>query len=109
MSASNLFWTALGLTATPSFLAIFHRLRCCEREADLGSVDLTGHKQQIQALEKLETIRKEYAPFSTWWSSFWFNRMFAAHPQTKDRIKYIEDYVPAQPVSAELAAEVAAA
>jgi len=96
-------------TSVVSSLILASYSRKLEKEADLGAVDVTGNKKVAAGLEKLDAVYKKYVPFSMWWSSFWFNRMFATHPQTKDRIKYIEDYVPAQPVSAELAAEVAAA
>lgn len=64
--------------------------RSCEKEADLGAVQLMGNKKLAQSLQKLDRIIKKYAPY-THWQMKNNPSIFASHPPVDDRIAYIEE------------------
>lgn len=96
ISKHALFVKAISAAAMFVYLPVQRYSRMQEKEADLGVVDLTGNKQHILALEKLENWQKKYVPYS-------YRLQEAApwlfsHPSCTQRKKYIQEYTP-QPVS----------
>lgn len=95
---------AYKLVKYPGLLAEKWYERLQEKQADLGAVDITGNKELVSALEKLDAMEHKYAPHNAWWSKFWFKRMWADHPQIETRKKYIAEHKIVQPAQAQAVA-----
>ena len=63
--------------------------RACEKEADLGSVQLMGNTNLAESLQKLDFIVKKYLPY-THWQMKNVPSIFASHPPIDERIEYIQ-------------------
>lgn len=77
----------LGTVVSSAANAYYSRL--CEKEADLGAIQLMGNKKLAQSLQKVDRIIKKYAPY-THWEMKNNPSLFASHPPMDDRIAYIE-------------------
>jgi heat shock protein HtpX len=89
----NTEFAALGavvLGTVVSSAATAYYSRRCEKEADLGAVQLMGNKKLAQSLQKLDRIIKKYAPY-THWQMKNNPSIFDTHPPMDKRIAYIEE------------------
>jgi len=96
MSKYSLFIKAVSAAAMLVHLPVQRYSRAQEKDADLGAVDLTGNKQHISALEKIENWSKKYVPYS--YRLLEAMPWLFSHPSHTQRKKYIQEYTP-QPES----------
>ena len=85
-------WGSILGAWLPTALLSARYSRSCEKEADLGAVQLTGNKKLANSLAKLDGVVKKYRPYSHWRQEN-SSSLLEDHPKIKERIQYIKDVV----------------
>ncbi|HBR70133.1 TPA: hypothetical protein DIC20_05315 [Candidatus Dependentiae bacterium] len=88
----NLTYVALTSSVLPSTLLYARYSRQCEKEADLGALQLTGNKKIADSLAKFDGVIKKYLPYThSQLEKTSLQQLFADHPKISERIRYIKE------------------